>query len=66
MTTTTKIALGIVGAAAAGIAISLIVAPEKSKALRAKISDAAGSWADTIMDKFSKKTQDVPATQGSF
>ena len=37
MTTTSKIALGILGAAAAGVVIGLLLAPEKGSEMRQKI-----------------------------
>ncbi|KYP15239.1 YtxH domain-containing protein [Flavihumibacter sp. CACIAM 22H1] len=48
MTTTSKIVLGVLGAAAAGVAIGLLVAPEKGKDLRNKIADNAKNWADEL------------------
>ncbi|WP_315822208.1 YtxH domain-containing protein [Paraflavitalea speifideaquila] len=36
MTTTTKVLLGIVGAAAAGVVIGMLVAPDKGSELRKK------------------------------
>jgi gas vesicle protein len=50
MTTKTKIILGLVGAAAAGVVIGLILAPEKGTDLRAKISQRAGDWTDHLTD----------------
>jgi len=52
MTTTTKVLLGIVGAAAAGVVIGLLVAPEKGSELRKKIKDNATDWAGSISDLF--------------
>ncbi|WP_290797767.1 YtxH domain-containing protein [Flavihumibacter sp. UBA7668] len=60
MTTTSKIVLGVLGAAAAGVAIGLLVAPEKGKDLRNKIADNAKNWADEfgtwLSDKKSEAT----------
>ncbi|MFZ6008958.1 MAG: YtxH domain-containing protein [Bacteroidota bacterium] len=42
MNTTSKVILGIVGAAAVGAVIGMLVAPEKGSDLRKKISEATG------------------------
>lgn len=46
MTTTSKIVLGVLGAAAAGVAIGMLIAPEKGSELRNKIADNAKNWVD--------------------
>lgn len=48
MKTSTKIVLGILGAAAAGVVIGLLVAPEKGSDTRKKIKRTAGDWADSL------------------
>jgi gas vesicle protein len=50
MTTNTKIILGIVGAAAAGAVIGLLLAPEKGSELRERIRAKAGDFAGEIAD----------------
>ncbi len=50
MTTKTKVLLGIIGAAAAGAAIGLLMAPEKGSDLRKKIKKSAKDWANQIAD----------------
>lgn len=50
MTTNTKIILGIVGAAAAGAVIGLLLAPEKGSELRERIRTKAGDFAGEIAD----------------
>jgi gas vesicle protein len=50
MTTNTKIILGIVGAAAAGAVIGLLLAPEKGSELRERIKAKAGDFAGEIAD----------------
>lgn len=50
MTTNTKIILGIVGAAAAGAVIGLLLAPEKGSELRERIRSKAGDFAGEIAD----------------
>jgi gas vesicle protein len=48
MTTKSKVLLGILGAAAAGVVIGLLVAPEKGKDMRKKIRKTADDWADNL------------------
>jgi gas vesicle protein len=50
MTTKTKVILGIIGAAAAGAAIGMLLAPEKGSDLRKKIKQSASDWANHIAD----------------
>ena len=50
MTTKTKVILGIIGAAAAGAAIGMLMAPEKGSDLRKKIKKSAQDWASHIAD----------------
>ena len=50
MTTNTKVILGIVGAAAAGAVIGLLLAPEKGSELRERIKARAGDFASEIAD----------------
>jgi len=52
--TTTKVLLGILGAAAAGVVIGLLIAPEKGSDLRNNISKTAGDWADEVGDWMGK------------
>jgi gas vesicle protein len=54
MTTTSKIALGILGAAAAGVVIGLLLAPEKGSDMRKKIKKTAGDWADSVSHLFAQ------------
>jgi gas vesicle protein len=48
MTTKSKVLLGILGAAAAGVVIGLLIAPEKGKDMRKKIRKTADNWADNL------------------
>lgn len=52
MTSKTKLILGLAGAAAAGVVIGLLLAPEKGTDLRAKLSEKAGDWTDHLTDLF--------------
>ncbi len=53
MTTKSKIILGLVGAAAAGVIVGLVLAPEKGSDMRQKLKDTAGDWSDHLADLFS-------------
>jgi gas vesicle protein len=59
MTTKSKVILGILGAAAAGVVIGLLLAPEKGTDLRAKVSQRAGEWTDSLSDLFSTAKEEV-------
>jgi len=48
MSTKSKLIIGILGAAAAGVVIGLLVAPEKGADMRKKIRKTAGDWADSL------------------
>ena len=52
MNTNAKIALGILGAAAAGVVIGLLLAPEKGSEIRKKVKQTAGGWADSLSHLF--------------
>lgn len=52
MTTKTKVILGLVGAAAAGVIVGLLLAPEKGSDMRSKLKSTAGDWADHLTDLF--------------
>lgn len=54
MTSTSKVILGIIGAAAAGAVIGLLLAPEKGSDIRQKVKDAANDWACQLADLFAE------------
>ncbi len=54
MTKGNKILLGVLGAAAAGVVIGLLVAPEKGSDMRKKIKKTANGWADNLSHLFVK------------
>ena len=47
MTTKSKVILGLAGAAAAGVLVGLLLAPDKGTEVRKKISQTAGDWLAT-------------------
>jgi gas vesicle protein len=52
--TTTKLIVGILGAAAAGVIIGVLIAPEKGADLRSNLKKTAEDWADEISDWMGK------------
>lgn len=46
--TTTKVIVGILGAAAAGVVIGMLIAPEKGEDLRKNIKKTADDWVDEV------------------
>ena len=70
MTTTGKIALGILGAMAAGVCIGLLIAPDKGKDTRKKIKDSTGAWVNDLgrlfmksKNKFDKKKRKLEGVE---
>ena len=59
MTTTSKVVLGILGAAAAGVVIGLLIAPEKGSEIRSRIKKTAGEWADNLSHLFTDGKESV-------
>jgi gas vesicle protein len=52
MSTKSKVVLGILGAAAAGVIIGLLIAPEKGTEMRSRVKKTAGDWADQLTSLF--------------
>ena len=67
MTREQKFVLGIVGAAAAGVVIGLLLAPEKGADMRQTIKRSAGDWADHLTDLFANAKGEIEnlRTKGS-
>jgi gas vesicle protein len=65
MTTTTKVILGLVGAAAVGAAVGLLMAPEKGSDLRKNLKDGAGKLSDRLTDMWQngKKAADKASSR---
>jgi gas vesicle protein len=59
MTTGTKVVLGILGAAAAGVAIGMLIAPEKGSDMRARIKKSAGDWVDSLSNLFVRGKEEL-------
>jgi len=59
MTTRSKVILGLVGAAAAGVIVGLLVAPEKGADMRKKVGDTATDWAGRLSDLFANAKSEV-------
>ncbi len=50
MTTNTKVLLGIIGAAAAGAVVGMLLAPEKGTDIRKQMKDTAKDWLEAFSD----------------
>jgi gas vesicle protein len=59
MSTKTKVILGIIGAAAAGAAIGMLLAPEKGSDLRKKVKKSAQDWANHIVDLVASGQEEI-------
>ena len=57
MNTNSKVLLGILGAAAAGVVIGLLVAPDKGNETRKKLKKTAGEWADSLSHMWERGKQ---------
>lgn len=66
MNSTSKFVLSLLGAAAAGAVIALLVAPEKGSELRSKIQSAANDWADQLGDLVSSSKQKFGEMKGEM
>lgn len=54
MTKNSKLVLGILGAVTAGVAIGMLLAPEKGKDIRKKIKKTTDKWGDSLTHLFEK------------
>jgi len=56
---TSKLALGICGALAAGVVIGLLMAPEKGSEMRKRLKKTAGEWVDHLGNVFTHVEDEV-------
>lgn len=66
MSNQSKIILGILGAAAAGVVIGLLVAPEKGVETRKKLKKTTEGWADTLGHLFQKGKDELEEVKGNL
>lgn len=59
MSARTKLIMGLVGAAAVGVAIGLLLAPETGADTRKKIANTAGDWGSSLGDLFNSAKESV-------
>jgi gas vesicle protein len=59
MSDKTKLILGLVGAAAVGVAIGILLAPETGTNTRKKIANTAGDWGSSLGDIFTSAKESV-------
>ena len=59
MNSTSKFVLSLLGAAAAGAVIALLVTPVKGSELRSKIQSTAGDWTEKLSDLVSSSKQKI-------
>lgn len=59
MSSKTKLVLGLVGAAAAGVIVGILLAPESGTDTRKKIADTTGDWTSYLGDLFSNAKDEV-------
>ena len=59
MSARSKLVLGLIGAAAAGVVVGLLLAPDSGTATRKKISSTATDWGSHLGDLFSSAKDSV-------
>ena len=59
MTTKSRFILGLVGAAAAGVLVGLLLAPEKGTDLRKRVGKTATDWAGHLTDLFANAKGEI-------
>jgi gas vesicle protein len=64
MATTSKVLLGILGAAAAGVVIGLLTAPEKGSDMRGRITKKANDLGKNLGNLFSKANGELEEMKG--
>lgn len=66
MNSTSKFVLTVIGAAAAGAVIGLLVAPEKGTELRQRIQSAANDWTDQLVDLVNSSKEKMSEVKGEL
>ena len=64
MTTRTQVVLSILGAAAVGTIIGLLIAPETGHDTRQRVKDITGKWVDQMGQLISKGKKEIKARAG--
>lgn len=59
MTTKSKIILGLLGAAAAGAVVGMLLAPDKGTETMKRVKTTAGGWADHLTDLFANAKGEI-------
>lgn len=59
MTTNSKILLGILGAAAAGVVVGLLIAPQKGSDTRQQVKRTTGTWVNHLGQLFTRGKQQL-------
>lgn len=59
MTARSRVLLGIIGAAAAGALIGLLIAPEKGNVTRSRVRDTTGKWVDSMGRLFTRTSNQL-------
>lgn len=65
MSSTTKIILGMMAAAAAGAAIGVLFAPEKGSELRQRIKDNVNDWIDELNGLLARTSETEESKKGA-
>lgn len=66
MNSTSKFLITVIGAAAAGAVLGLLLAPEKGTDLRQKIKSAANDWADQLLDLVNSSREKMGEVKGEL
>ena len=64
MTTRSKVLLGVLGAAAAGVVVGLLIAPEEGSKVRGKLKRKASDWANKLSNLFSNAKGELEEVKG--
>lgn len=59
MSAKTKLVLGLIGAAAAGVVVGLLLAPDSGEATRRRLKNTATDWSGHLTDLFSSAKEEA-------